>query len=79
MPKSGGYDALRHTGEYQMRKSLENYRKCRITLPALFAAFPGDRIDLGSDPLGLGGQGLVIASRCCCSGAGGFTELELRI
>lgn len=78
VPKSTLYDAMRHEGEYQIKKSMEDYRTGVITVADCFPAFPGDRLEMAASPLGLTGEFLVTGTRCCGSGKGAFTEIEMR-
>lgn len=79
VPKSTFYDAMRHEGEYQIKKSMENYRLGRISVAECFPAFPGDRLEIAASPLGLTGEFLVTATRCRGDGSGVFTEIEMRM
>lgn len=78
VPRRTGFDAMRHTGAYQIEKSKAGFIRCRLTLPALFAAFPGDRALLQSTPLGVTGEFYVSASRCFANGTSAGTVLDLR-
>lgn len=78
VPKSTLYDAMRHEGEYQIKKSMEGYRTGRVTVADCFPAFPGDKVEMAGSPLGLSGHFLVTGTRCCGSGEGVFTEIEMR-
>ena len=78
VPRKTGFDAMRHTGAYQIGKSGADFLRCRLTLPQCFAAFPGDRVVLERTPLGVSGEFFVSASRCCADGTGCETVLELR-
>ena len=77
VPRTVSYDAMRHTGQYQIQRSQLGSRVCRITLPELFAAFPGDRVELADSPLGLRGNFTVSQSRCWADGESAGTVLEL--
>lgn len=77
VPRKTAWDAMRHTGTYQIRRSAENFRTCTLTLPELFAAFPGDTAALKNTPLGLDGRFLVTSSRCWADGSGAGTVLKL--
>jgi hypothetical protein len=77
VPRYTQYDAMRHTGEYQLRQSRQGNRVMFITMPLLFAAFAGDRVVLEDSPLGLSGRFLVRESRCAADGEHGETRLEL--
>jgi len=78
VPKSTGFDAMRHEGDYQIKKSMEGYCRCRICVAECFAAFPGDTVEMTASPLGITGRFLVTATRCTGSGKGAFTEIEMR-
>jgi len=78
VPRTVGFDAMRHTGAYRIEKSGADFLRCRITLPQLFAAFPGDRVTLAHSPLGITGEFFVSASRSYADGDSAGTVLELR-
>ncbi|MGN1002560.1 MAG: hypothetical protein ACI4PC_07285 [Oscillospiraceae bacterium] len=78
VPRRTGYDAMRHTGAYQIQKSMEDFRRVSLSLPEPFAAFPGDRVELQDSPLGLEGRYLVRASRSWGSAGGCGTVLEIK-
>lgn len=78
VPKSSFYDAMRHEGEYQIRKSMEGYRVAKIRLAECFPAFPGDRLEMAASPLGLKGSFIITATRCVGSGEGVYTDIEMR-
>ena len=77
VPRKTGYDAMRHTGRYQIESSQETFRRCSLTVPELFAAFPGDRMRMESSPLGIRGDFLVWSSRCWADSGSAGTVLEL--
>lgn len=54
-PGQSTWDAMRYTGEYQIRRSKEDERTVAVRLPGSFLAFPGDRVDLRLDRMGLSG------------------------
>lgn len=54
-PGQSTWDAMRYTGEYQIRRSKEEERVVTVRLPGSFPAFPGDRVDLRLDRMGLCG------------------------
>ena len=78
VPRHTGFDALRHTGNYQIEKSMAGMDCCRVTLPWLFAAFPGDRVLLEQTPLGISGTFRTEASRCIADGKSAQTVLTAR-
>ena len=55
-PGQSTWDAMRYTGEYQIRRSKENERTVTLCLPGSFPAFPGDRVDLRLERMGLSGS-----------------------
>ena len=77
VPRHTGFDAMRHTGKYQIEKSMAGLESCRVTLPWLFAAFPGDRVLLEDTPLGISGMFRTEASRCIADGKSAQTVLTL--
>ena len=54
-PGQSTWDAMRYTGEYQIRRSKENEKVVTICLPGSFLAFPGDRVELSLDRMGISG------------------------
>ena len=78
VPRKTGFDAMRHTGAYQIGKSGADFIRCRMTLPQCFAAFPGDKVVLQKTPLGVTGEFFVSASRCYANGTDCATVLDLR-
>ena len=78
VPKSTFYDSMRHEADYQIKKSMENYLWARVTVAEAFPAFPGDRLEMESSPLGVRGSFLITATRCRGSAAGVSTEIEMR-
>lgn len=77
VPKTTWYDAMRHTGEYQIARSCDESALCVIEMPQLFAAFPGDIVRINDSPLDIRGSFYVLRSRVCADGEGGFTGLTL--
>ena len=77
VPRQTGYDAMRYTGEYQIRQSKKGARETVVTLPLLFAAFAGDTVELTGTPLGAGGRFYVAESRCTGGADGARTRLTL--
>ena len=77
VPRYTGYDAMRHTGAWQIEQSRRGARVCGITLPRPFAAFAGDEVTLYSSPLGITGAYEVMESRTRAGGGGAETVLKL--
>lgn len=78
VPRKTGFDAMRHSGVYQITRSGRDFVRCRLTLPQCFAAFPGDTVLLDNSPLGVRGEFFADASRSFANGADSGTVLELR-
>ena len=47
---------MRYTGEYQIQRSREEELEIRLCLPGRCLAFPGDRVGLRLDRMGLAGE-----------------------
>lgn len=77
VPKLTWYDAMRHTGAYQLERSKEGSALMTLSVPSLFAAFPGDSIKLTDSPLGLRGLYYVEKSRCRAGGSEAGTTITL--
>lgn len=56
MPRRSTGEAMRYTGDYQIRQSQAGARQVEIVLPGAFQAQPGDVIALRYPPLGLAGE-----------------------
>lgn len=54
-PGQSTWAAMRYTGEYQIRRSQEEAWIAEVTLPGSFPAFPGDRVALSLERMGLQG------------------------
>ena len=54
-PGQSTWAAMRYTGEYQIEKSREEEKTVTVTLPGSFPAYPGDRVALNLERMGLGG------------------------
>ena len=55
-PGQSTWDAMRYTGEYQIRRSKEDEKTVTLSLPGSFLAFPGDQATLRLDRMGLSGS-----------------------
>ena len=64
-PGQSTWAAMRYTGEYQIQRSKEDAWLAEVTLPGGFPAFPGDRVALSLERMGLSGTFRVaeVASR----------------
>lgn len=70
-PGQSTWDAMRYTGEYQIRRSREDERTVEVCLPGSFLAFPGNRVDLRLDRMGLSGVFRVAEAANVFSAEGG--------
>lgn len=77
VPRKTRYDAMRATGNYQIAQSQADELVISITVPQIFAAFPGDSIELCNSPLGLSGEFYVSRTRCFADGDKAGTEIIL--
>lgn len=59
VPRYTRYDAMRSTGDYQIRQSKAGELMFSLTLPTQFAAFPGDVMDIKYSATGLYGAYVV--------------------
>ena len=55
-PGQSTWAAMRYTGDYQIQKSREEEKIVTVTLPGSFLAFPGDRVSLDLERMGLSGE-----------------------
>ena len=55
-PGRSTWDAMRYTGEYQIQQSKKEEQAVTVTLPGSFGAFPGDRVTVRLEKLGLTGN-----------------------
>ena len=77
MPGCSAAPAMRYTGQYQLRASRAEQVRCEVTLPALFAAFPGEIVSV--ERTGFGGNGVyrVLEAAVGVDGSGAYTSLIL--
>lgn len=54
-PGRSTWDAMRYTGEYQIRQSEQEAHVVTVELPGSFRAFPGDRVRLALEKMALAG------------------------
>lgn len=54
-PGQSTWDAMRYTGEYQIQQSRQDELVVTVTLPGSFLAYPGDRVNLNMERMGLAG------------------------
>ena len=72
-PGQSTWDAMRYTGEYQIRRSGEDERTVTVCLAGSFLAFPGDQVSLRLDRMGLSGIFRVAEAVNACSPERGAT------
>lgn len=77
VPRYTRFDAMRSTGSYQINQSRAEEFSLSLTLPSLFAAFPGDVAELKHSFTGLSGSYKVGRTRCFATPQGGGTEIIL--
>lgn len=78
-PGQSTWAAMRYTGEYQIERSKEEERTVVLTLPGSFLAFPGDRVSLDMERMGLSGEFRVAeAENVYSSQKGAVVTLTLR-
>lgn len=75
VPRKTRYDVMRATGEYQMACSEQDEFRLSVTIPALFAAFPGDVVELLGSELGFDGCYTVGRARCFADEKSAGTEI----
>ncbi len=77
VPRKTRYDAMRATGEYQIAQSKAEELSISLTVPQIFAVFPGDCIELCDSPLGVSGAFFVRQTQCFADGDRAGTEIFL--
>jgi prophage tail gpP-like protein len=77
-PGQSTWAAMRYTGEYQIQKSREEEKLVTVTLPGSFLAFPGDRVELTLDRIGVSGTYRVTEAENTFS-VGEGTEMTLTL
>lgn len=77
VPRKTRYDAMRATGEYQIAQSKADELTITLTVPQIFAVFPGDTIELCDSPLGVSGEFYVSKTCCFANGEKAGTEITL--
>jgi len=72
-PGQSTWAAMRYTGEYQIEQSRQEEKELTVTLPGSFLAFPGDRVTLILERMGLRGTFRVAETENVCSAHQGMT------
>lgn len=78
VPAKSGAQAMRCTGEYQIRKSKEGAETLRVTIAGKFSAAPGDTAVVSGTRLGISGRFRVIECKRRFSESGEASELCLQ-
>ena len=77
VPRKTRFDAMRATGEYQIAQSKVDEQLISLTVPQIFAAFPGDTIEFIDSHLGVSEEFMVQGSCCFANGERAGTEITL--
>lgn len=72
-PGQSTWAAMRYTGDYQIRKSREEEKIVTVTMPGSFLAFPGERVLLDLERMGLSGEFRIAETENTFSVRGGAT------
>ena len=78
VPAKSGAQAMRCTGEYQIRKSKEGAETLRVTIAGKFSAAPGDTAVVSGTKLGVSGRFRVIECTRRFGESGEASELCLQ-
>ncbi len=79
VPKTTGADAMRYTGEYQIRESASGKNTIEVGLTTQFAGFAGDVAELDLPEMNLSGRYRIIKSRCWADANDAGTYLTLEV
>lgn len=77
VPRKTRFDSMRATGEYQLAASKKEEQLFTYKVSKMFAAFPGDCVELKYNRLGLSGIFFVKSARCFADGDDAGTEITL--
>ena len=77
MPGRTAFQAMRYSGEYQLRRSESEWIRAEATIPQLFFAWPGDLVNLERSGFGKNGVYRVLEAVVTGDGRGGRTKLAL--
>lgn len=70
VPRKTGADAMRYTGDYQIKESKKEKRQLSVTLAEPFSAFPADIVTLYAPKLGFGGEYTICRTKSFADGRG---------
>ena len=77
MPGKSNYQAMRYSGDFQLRQSAKEFRRLTLTVPELFFAWPGDLLRMERPGWDCAGTWRVLEARVAADANGGGTTLTL--
>lgn len=77
MPGRSGYQAMRHSGQFQLARSAAELARMEAVIPILFYGKPGDLVRVERSDWDRNGSWRVVEARVEADGDGGRTRLEL--
>ena len=77
MPGKSNYQAMRYSGDFQLRQSAKEFRRLTLTVPELFFAWPGDLLRMERPGWDCTGTWRVLEARVAADADGGGTTLTL--
>lgn len=77
MPGKSNYQAMRYSGDFQLRQSAKEFRRLTLTVPELFFAWPGDLLRMERPGWDCTGTWRVLEARVAADANGGGTTLTL--
>ena len=77
MPGRTAYQAMRYSGDFQLRRSESGWVRCELTVPRLYFAWPGELVRLARYGFGKNGVYRVLESTVAAGAGGGETRLVL--
>ena len=77
MPGRSNYQAMRYSGDFQLRQSAKEFRRLILTVPELFFAWPGDLLRMERPGWDCAGTWRVLEARVAADANGGGTTLTL--
>lgn len=77
MPGRSTYQAMRYSGSYQLERSREERVRMEIALPRLFAAWPGELVEIYLERPSVAGTWRVLQAETGVDDGGEFSRLTL--
>ncbi|MGN8967476.1 hypothetical protein [Intestinimonas sp. HCP28S3_D6] len=77
MPGKSNYQAMRYSGDFQLRQSAKEFQRLTVTVPELFFAWPGDLLRMERPGWDCTGTWRVLEARVTAGADGGTTTLTL--